>query len=307
MRTWVIGSGGLFGSALTRASEDPFAGPNIPWSDPEASLMALRSSLDDFAATTKGDWSIIWAAGNATTSSGQREADRELDVFKSFAGLLKHQRPLGRGVFAFISSAGGVYAGSPRPPFTSNTPPLPLGAYGKLKLEQERVARGLAQDLPVVSLRLSNLYGPGQNLNKLQGVISRLALAAITRQPITMFVPLDTLRDYIFTDDAADRALHWVSVSLGSQHSATRIVASGQAATLGHVIAVMNDITRVRVPIAVGIHESAQAQARDLRLIPDTDPIIETLPMTSLPAGMKHVFLDISERHARAQLGAASS
>ena len=51
--------------------------------------------------------------------------------------------------------------------------------------------------------RFSNLYGPGQNLGKLQGLISRLALSAVTRQPINIFVPLDTIRDYVYVDDAA--------------------------------------------------------------------------------------------------------
>ncbi|HEY7821450.1 MAG TPA: NAD(P)-dependent oxidoreductase [Acidimicrobiia bacterium] len=305
MRTWIIGSGGLFGSALVRASANPFVGSAIPWSNPGSALDALRRSLEDFVATTSGEWCIIWAAGHATTSSSQLEADRELDLFRTFIQLLEGQRPLGRGVFVFTSSAGGVYAGSASPPFTSDTSPAPLGTYGKLKLEQERSASALTDHLPVVTLRLSNLYGPGQDLGKLQGVISRLALAAITREPITMFVPLDTMRDYIFTNDAAQRALHWASECLEAQQSATRIVASGQPETLGHIIALMNDITRVRIPIASGVHASAQAQARDLRLTPDTDPVIQRLPMTSLPAGMKQVFLDIRQRHASASLSAA--
>lgn len=305
MRTWIIGSGGLFGSALARASADPFVGRAIPWSNTSAALDALESSLKDFIATTKGEWCIIWAAGHATTSSSQLEADRELDLFRNFTRLLEGRRPLGRGVFAFTSSAGGVYAGSESPPFTSITTPVPLGTYGKLKLEQERSASALTDHLPVVTIRLSNLYGPGQDLGKLQGVISRLALAAMTREPITMFVPLDTMRDYIFTNDAARRTLHWASTGLNTQESDTRIVASGQPETLGHIIALMNDITRVRIPIASGFHTSAQAQARDLRLTPDTDPVIQRLPMTPLPAGMKQVFLDIRQRHASAQLSPA--
>ena len=304
MRTWVIGAGGLFGSALTRASDHAFLGPQIPWRDPDAALKTLQHTLSDFAQCAGDRWCIAWAAGHATTSSEQAEAGRELDLFRRFTSHLNDQAPHGRGVLLLTSSAGGIYAGSSEPPFTSNSEPSPLGTYGQLKLAQERSAWEILTDIPVATIRLSNLYGPGQDLGKLQGVISRLALAAVTREPITMFVPLDTVRDYVFTDDAAVRALHWAEMSLDRQESLTRVVGSGQPETLAHVITLMNNITRVRIPIASGVHESAHAQARDLRLSPDTDAVIERMPLTPMPVGMKRVFLDIRQRHAAARLSA---
>jgi len=302
VRTWIIGSGGLFGSALSRASASTFPSPPIPWSNNQRALEALQESLRTFAAQTTRDWCIAWAAGHATTSSTPAAADRELELFTSFVQSLQQEGPRGNGVFLLTSSAGGVYAGTPDPPFTSTSVPQPLGTYGQLKLAQEEAARQLAPSIPVATVRISNLYGPGQDLRKLQGVISRLALAAVTRDPITMFVPLDTMRDYIHTDDAAARALHWARMSLATQRSAIRVVASGQPETLSHVIALMNSITRVRIPVASGLHESARVQASDLRLQPDTDRTIQRLPLTPLPVGMKQVFLDIRRRHANARL-----
>ena len=302
MHTWVIGSGGLFGSALSRASESTFRCTPIPWSNNHQARETLQQSLRIFAARTTGDWCVAWAAGHATTSSTQAAADRELELFTSFIQALQQEHPSGNGVFLLTSSAGGVYAGTPDPPFTSTSVPQPLGIYGQLKLAQEEAARQLTPSIPVAIARVSNLYGPGQDLGKLQGVISRLALAAVTRDPITMFVPLDTMRDYIHTDDAAVRALHWARMSLATQRSAIRVVASGQSETLSHIIALMNSITRVRIPVASGLHESARVQASDLRLRPDTDQAIDRLPLTPLPVGMKQVFLDIRRRHANAKL-----
>lgn len=302
MRTWIIGAGGLFGSALVRASDRPFTGTRIPWDNTESALRALHDNLESFRQQAGTSWCIAWAAGHATTSSSQEQADRELDLFRRFIAELDEYRPSGRGVFLLTSSAGGIYAGCSSPPFSSTTPPNPTGVYGQLKLSQEISARELIVSMPTTVVRLSNLYGPGQDLNKLQGVISRLALAAVTRQPITMFVPLDTVRDYIFTDDAAARALHWAQVSLERNESFNRVVASGQPATLGYIIALMSDITRVRIPIASGFHDSARAQARDLRLIPDVDETVDHMPLTPLPAGVKTVFSDIQRRHAGANL-----
>ena len=302
MITWVIGAGGLFGSALVRASGETFTAPPAPWDDPSEALAVLAASLGQFRNMTSGDWCIFWAAGHATTSSTSEPADEELALFTEFLHLLRQSPPPGRGVFALTSSAGGIYGGSASPPFTSRTEPAPLGTYGKLKLAQERAAQSLAPKTPVLVARVSNLYGPGQDLTKLQGIISHLALAAVTKKPINMFVPLDTLRDYVYADDAAAQALHWATDVLESQESATRIIGSGQPETLGHIIALMSDVTRTRIPIASGFNSSSAYQASDLRLVPDSDSVTRQLPVTQLPDGMKRVNLDIAARHAGAAL-----
>lgn len=201
------------------------------------------------------------------------------------------------------SSAGGVYAGCSHPPFDDRTAPHPLSPYGELKLTQEQAASRLLDAVcPVVIARISNLYGPGQNLDKLQGLVSRLALSAVTKQPVTMFVSLDTIRDYIDADDAAVVLLHWAHKAVREQpeHPWIRVVASGQPVSLGALIHLAQDVTRTRIPVAVGEHASAAAQARDLRLTPSDDGHVHALVRTTLPEGIKRVHLDILERHQKA-------
>jgi UDP-glucose 4-epimerase len=185
-----------------------------------------------------------------------------------------------------------VYAGSDNPPFSSKSEPVPLGGYGQLKLQQEIAARGLLDpSTNVLIARIANLYGPGQDLDKLQGLISRLALTSVTKEPLTMFVPLDTLRDYISADDAAARLLHWMSVD--AESLTIRVIASGQATSLGYLINLMKDITRTATPIAYGLHASAAYQSADLRLHPDADATIKLMPLTPLPAGVKDVYAGV--------------
>lgn len=191
------------------------------------------------------------------------------------------------------SSAGGVYAGSAQPPFDVDTPAVPLSPYGELKVAQEALALELlSSTCPVVIGRISNLYGPGQNLAKLQGLISRLALSAVTQQPINIFVPLDTIRDYIYVDDAARAILDAIALAAAEDRHRRLVIASGQPTTVGQVIRTMNLVAKRRVPVALGSHPSAYAQSLDLRLNP-TVPLEATTP---LPAGMKAVFLDILTR-----------
>ena len=302
MITWIVGAGGLLGSAVARVLDSVYQAAPVPWRDPAHAIATLQAEAIEFAREV-GDspWAIVWAAGQATTSSTADQTAQELTVYTAFIEAVREHLPIGPGTVFITSSAGGVYSGSVGAPFDASSEPRPLGTYGVLKLDQERVAiQRLGSSCQVIIGRVSNLYGPGQDLTKLQGLISRLALAAVTRVPITMFVSLDTLRDYLYVDDAAVMIHMWLTRSTELDgEPLTVVIAAGQSVSLGHVISTMQDVTRTRIPVAYGAHASASAQSRDLRLIPtDAD---RTRPLVRMPlvAGAKRVHLDVLERHQR--------
>jgi UDP-glucose 4-epimerase len=185
-----------------------------------------------------------------------------------------------------------VYAGSHDPPFTAGSVPLPTSAYGNLTLNKERALifnfanRG---HITTVIGRISNLYGPGQNLGKLQGLISHLILAALTKKTMNVFVPLDTIRDFVFVNDAA----HVIN-TLTTMDSPPEIavIASGEPKSLATVISQVQGVIRTKIPIAYGEHASSSAQVADLRMVP-------TIPcdqLTPFPAGVKTMQLDLAQR-----------
>ena len=297
MQTWIIGAGGLLGSALQRHATSCYVGSGIPWHDADATSAVLEKDLARFRNSAPEVWSIIWAAGSATTASDPEDAGRELQVFRAFIERLREHLPPGNGSLFLASSAGGVYAGAQDPPFSSQSKPRPVGAYGGLKLAQEQVARELLRDeVPVVIGRFANLYGVGQRLDKTQGLISTLVRAAFTRETVNIFVPIDTLRDYMFTDDAAEVALHWAKQAAMRRESNVRVIASGDAHSIGSIIGIVGDVTRLRIPIALGTHPSSALQAPDLRLVPDEDTATNAMQRTPLPVGIKHVTLDLMTR-----------
>ena len=221
------------------------------------------------------------------------EGEQELATFERFIGALTNAQPKGQGSFTLVSSAGGVYAGSHSPPFTSASQARPISTYGNLKLAQEQAIAQLPQHgISTTITRVSNLYGPGQDLRKLQGVVSRLCWSGISKDEVNIFVPLDTLRDYIYVDDAAARILHWSKPESSMPHNdpIVRVVASGQPMGLGHVINTVQDVLHMRIPVSFGTHATASFQALDLRLIPDADAAITNLPITPFPAGVRRVF-----------------
>jgi nucleoside-diphosphate-sugar epimerase len=104
------------------------------------------------------------------------------------------------------------------------------------------------------------------------------------------------MRDYIYVDDAAETIINILSDE--SQNQSTHIIASGHPVSLGYLIQLAQDISRTRIPLAIGAHSSSAAQARDLRLTPSNTH--ELSITTTLPAGIKNVYLDILQRRQNA-------
>lgn len=253
VKTWVVGAGGLVGSAVARASGlQAFDSAKIPWGTDRAAG-TLGDELDRFAEWVGDDeWGIVWAAGAGVMLTDQAALDAELELLASFCGLLPGRLPHGRGGFYLISSAGGLYAGSADPPFGPTTTPRPLNPYGRMKLAQEGLAVDeLSSRLPVSIGRLSNAYGPGQDLFKQQGLITQLAVSALLNRPVTIFAPLATLRDYVFVDDAARSVVSDICrmARIAEPRVTRRVVSSGRATSIAEVIAIVERISGRWVPV----------------------------------------------------------
>ncbi len=291
--TWVIGSGGLLGSAINNTLTGSFPATTIRWGNQEDSITDLKANLAQFSQQLNSDqpWRIIWAAGHATVSSSQEVCEAELKVFDQFTQKAQLTlKSLGR--FFLTSSAGGVYAGSHDPPFTASSVPLPTSAYGNLKLNKERALTANfshSGDITSVIGRISNLYGPGQNLGKLQGLISHLILAALTKKTINIFVPLDTIRDFVFVNDAA-HVINTLTTMASPPEIA--VIASGEPKSLATVISQVQGVLRIKIPIAYGDHASSSGQVADLRMI----PTIPCAQLTPFPVGIKTIQLDLAQR-----------
>jgi UDP-glucose 4-epimerase len=294
MLTWVVGSGGLLGGAVARATQQRFDGSPVPWTHPAAAVRVLESDLTRFVPQAgSDDWAVVWAAGCGIVGSARPELEAETALVQRFADALRCQRPVGNGAFFLASSAGGVYAGSSSPPFTESTAPHPRSAYGEAKLRQEElVARILRDTVPVTIGRLSNLYGPGQNLAKPQGLVSRVCLAAARHQALNVFVPLDTVRDYLFAEDAAAMIVSLLRLTTRGQPETLviRNLASRRPTSVAAVLRVVLQIARRPVRIGLGTAPTSGDQVRDLRIASRFSDDVTHVPITALPVGIKRVY-----------------
>lgn len=297
----VVGAGGLLGASLVRLLRDrgdDVRRARVRWSGPEA-LADLRRAFDEIASAGE-PWRVYWCAGAGVTATPQEVLDAELDVLRSFTDVVAASASSSAGTFFYASSAGALYAGASAPPFDELSPVAPLAPYGRSKVAAEEiVSRLTGSGVRVVVGRISNIYGPGQNLAKPQGLISQLCLAHVTARPLGIYVSLDTLRDYLYVDDCADlvAALTDRGAALGPGAPAVvKILASGRAVSIA---AILGELRRVykrapRVVLASSVH--ARAQARDLRFRSRVWPDLDLRPQRSLAAGISATGADIGRR-----------
>ncbi len=81
----------------------------------------------------------------------------------------------------------------------------PLSCYGVSKLASEQYMRIYQDKLPYVSLRMFNVYGPGQDMDNLrQGMVSIYLSQAIRTKRIHVRGSLGRFRDFIYIDDVVE-------------------------------------------------------------------------------------------------------
>lgn len=287
---WVIGRG-LLGSAIVRSRADATFRARIDWSSGDRTDRSLAAGLDEFLKAAEGrDWEIYWSAGRAVTSTPREIVMSEARVYRRFLELTADRAPAdGRGAIFLASSVGGAYAGSPAPPYTESTVPVPLSSYGEAKLDMEDALREVVASTGRRGFiaRVTNIYGPGQDMAKGQGLISVIVDSFVTGRPISVYVSLDTLRDYIYVDDCAAVISAGMS-RVGSSPAGTtvtKIVGSMRALSIG---ALLGEITRMRrkpAPLILGQGNSA-GQALDLRVTSTVWTDLDALVSTTLPEGL---------------------
>lgn len=246
---WVIGSGGLIGRSLVRELDSRgiavYRPPVARWAwDQEGTFrLQVATAVDGFVdwARRHGSWSIYWAAGTSSMSSSEAFLSMESRLVGTLVNAVASNAPLmaTRGAFALVSSAGGVYSGARTPLISEETPPAPTNPYGAGKLHQEDLLVHpalIAAGCRTLLARVSTVYGPFQAKGRRQGLISHIARCIVRRQPAAIFVPLDTIRDYIYADDAARVLVESLQACRESDCPTIKIVASERPATVADII-----------------------------------------------------------------------
>ena len=291
---WVVGRGGLLGSRiealLPRELIDAECWvptqPRFSWPDAARLANELDDATETFAAEVRRGgayWLMLWCAGAGGIGTPDEALQQETAALRRLINRLNRslveREPARRGLIMLSSSAGGVYGDNPDVPLTESSKCSPISEYGANKLAQEELVLRWAEARPNVSClvaRFSNLYGLEQKLGRRQGLIAQLSRSIVRREPVHIYMPLDTLRDYVFVDDAARQVL-CVLERLRAAEPGQRVIkifAAGRSMSIAGIIGIFSRVAKQRPRIVCMPHvrhrqqplrlqfRSRQAQAR---------------------------------------------
>jgi len=269
---WVVGSGGLLGSSVAHVvppGEEIWAPPvGIQWANRSRWSRGFAELVAHFAeAVGEKPWRVWWCAGRGTVSSSRAVLDDEI-VALSFLLDALSMLPIGwrrRGAVVFSSSAGSIYAGSPADVIGPDTEPAPLNGYGEMKLQAEHMVHDFGRNSEVRTLvaRITNLYGPKQDMSKAQGLITTVCASILKRSAVPIFVSLGTVRNYVYAEDAAQLMWRCLQETSSLQQS-TRIICSPSNLSVGAVLKVCEEVSGERALVRLASRADSRALSRSV-------------------------------------------
>lgn len=308
-RNLVIGASGLVGSAIAAHAGPHVVRAMVDWSTPRSAVESLRPTLREFLLHGEGRRSqqrIYWAAGRTVISSHDSEIDRELETFQAVSEFILKQA-VSSVVFVLVSSAGALFRGTRGAAITEAASPNPTSAYGTMKLAQERLISAGSSEYGhcALILRAPTVYGPHQDPTKQQGLISALIRSIYTRSLVSIFVPRDTRRHYLWADDLARIALALpdrISISPGT--SSVRIVTTDRSRTIDEVIETLARVARRRPTVRFMPTHHSHGHGLDLTQSSDFFEIRHLGPFTPLTDGIYRLLWNhYNEQTVRATFG----
>lgn len=298
---WVIGSSGLLGSALCRELRGQGVNLFSPtqrfcWDNEQLLAQQLAEAVHffNFQVGDVDKWEIFWAAGVGTMSSPASTLAPETNTLSVLMRLIERQPQLTatKGNFVLASSAGAIYAGSVDNVISENTPPAPTTEYAYEKLKQEDLLRlfTLANGrVTGLIMRISTLYGPGHSSQKRQGLITHIARCIIRNQPIQIYVPLDTIRDYITADDAAAKIIATAHTTTTRPGNYTKIIASEKPTTIAEIVSYFKKISRRNPRLITSSNKLSNIYSRRMQFRSLALRVHSSVLVTSLPVGIAQV------------------
>lgn len=176
-----------------------------------------------------------------------------------------------------------VYGVKPDYPISEKEECYPVSFYGVAKLASEHYMRIYEQyGINSTSLRLFNVYGPGQNLDNMrQGMVSIFLSQILKNGSIHVKGSPDRYRDFIYIDDVVNTFIS----CLGADESWNKVIniGTGVRTTVGHLIDLLLEVYGKQIDVEYKGNTAGDVHGiySDNQLMKNIFPLINTIELKS--------------------------
>lgn len=205
------------------------------------------TDMDAVRAAMEGVELVVHLAARLSVPESVEQPDRyhQTNITGTFNVLLSARDAGVRRVVCASSAA--VYGVDPPVPSGEDDPTAPASPYGFTKLVDEQYCRLFTQvyDLPTVSLRYFNVYGPRQRPDSgYAGVITRFCARLSNGEPPVIYGDGLQSRDFVYVSDVV-RATIAASEHPGAAGQVIN-VGTGQSVTIRELAATLSELYGVQ-------------------------------------------------------------
>lgn len=193
------------------------------------------------STSVRGADAVLCLAGSSTPSVAAADPDGALlGSLSPVLAVLEAARDEGVSRVVIASSGGTVYGAGARTPTREDHPLRPTSLHGVNYQAVEAFADLYRREfgVEVTVLRYSNVYGPGAEPRRGQGVITAWLRALALGRPLVLIGPDSVRRDFVYVSDAAEAAVASLSAPADVYN-----VGGGESVALADLLAEIEQVT----------------------------------------------------------------